>query len=85
MRFTRGVVNSPEKIEKLFTLLNVYFKRGGWHIQFNMLDDEELRDAKVNPEKHKDLCVRVGGYAAYFVDLPWELQDEIISRTAHEI
>lgn len=85
MRFTRGVVNSPEKIDKLLTLLNVYFNRGGWHIQFNMLDDEELRDAKVHPEKHKDLCVRVGGYAAYFVDLPWELQDEIITRTAHEI
>lgn len=85
MRFTRNVVNSPEKISKLLTLINIYMKRGGWHIQFNMLDDAELRDAKVHPEKHKDLTVRVGGYAAYFIDLPWELQDEIISRTAHEI
>jgi formate C-acetyltransferase len=29
--------------------------------------------------------VRVGGYSAYFVDLPPELQDEIIARTMHEV
>jgi pyruvate-formate lyase len=31
------------------------------------------------------LMVRVGGYSAYFVDLPASLQDEIIARTMHEI
>lgn len=85
IKFTRTVVNSPEKIRKMLDLVNIYVKRGGWHIQFNMLDDAELRDAKVNPDNHKDLCVRVGGYAAYFVDLPWELQDEIIARTSHQV
>ena len=85
MKFARGIVNSPEKIDKLLSLIEVYMKRNGWHIQFNILDNAELKDAKEHPEKHKDLCVRVGGYAAYFVDLPWELQDEIIARTAHSI
>ncbi|MBR5490323.1 MAG: hypothetical protein IKV79_03510, partial [Oscillospiraceae bacterium] len=37
-----------------------------------------------NPEEHKNLLVRVGGYSAYFIDLPRELQAEIVQRTMHE-
>jgi formate C-acetyltransferase len=33
--------------------------------------------------KYKNLLVRVGGYSAYFVDLPRDLQDEIVERTMH--
>ncbi len=39
--------------------------------------------AKNNPEKYRDLIVRVAGYSDYFVDLTDELQDEIIRRTEH--
>jgi len=44
---------------------------------------EMLRDAQKNPEKYRDLIVRVAGYSDYFVDLNVELQDEIIKRTEH--
>ena len=36
------------------------------------------------PEKYRDLIVRVAGYSAYFVELCKEVQDEIISRTVIE-
>ena len=85
IKFSKGVVNNDEKIERLIGLVETFMKRGGWHIQFNMLSNEEMIDAKVHPENHKDLLVRVGGYSAYFVDLPWELQDEIISRTCQSL
>jgi pyruvate-formate lyase len=39
----------------------------GSHIQYNMVDTNELKDAKVNPEKHKDLIVRIGGFSAYLL------------------
>ena len=42
-------------------------------------------EARKEPAAHKDLLVRVGGYSAYFVDLPPELQDEIVERTMHEV
>ena len=42
---------------------------------------EELQDAKIHPENHRDLIVRVGGYSDYFVDLSPELQDNVIART----
>ena len=43
-----------------------------------------LRAAKREPEKHRDLIVRVAGYSDYFCDLTKPLQDEIISRTEHQ-
>ena len=68
---------------KLGQLVRTYFRLNGHHIQFNIVDAETLRDAQENPEKHRDLIVRVAGYSDYFVDLGKELQDEIISRTEH--
>ena len=39
--------------------------------------------AQAEPEKYRDLIVRVAGYSDYFVDISLELQEEIIQRTAH--
>ena len=54
------------------------------HIQFNVVRREDLIDAKIHPERHKSLTIRVAGYTAYFVELADKLQDEIIERTAYE-
>ncbi len=54
------------------------------HIQFNVVRREDLLDAKIHPENHKSLTIRVAGYTAYFVELAGKLQDEIIERTAYE-
>jgi formate C-acetyltransferase len=51
------------------------------HVQFNVVDNETLRDAQLHPGKHQDLIVRVVGYSAFFVDLSKGLQDSIIART----
>jgi len=51
------------------------------HIQFNVVEKETLVAAQQDPEKHKDLIVRVAGFSAYFVDLSKGLQDHIIART----
>ncbi len=70
-------------ISKLLHLVRTYFKLGGHHVQFNVVDAETLRKAQKNPEKFRDLIVRVAGYSDYFVDIGKELQDEIIARTEH--
>ena len=54
------------------------------HIQFNVVRKEDLLDAKVHPENHQSLTIRVAGYTAYFVELAGKLQDEIIERTTYE-
>ena len=37
--------------------------------------------AQKEPEKYKDLLVRIAGYSAYFVELSTELQNDLIGRT----
>ena len=44
-------------------------------IMFNIMSYQE------NPEKHKDLIVRVAGYSAFFNVLSKATQDDIIERT----
>ena len=85
MKFSKTLLNTEEKLEKLYGLVKAFIKRGGWHIQFNIHNRAELLDAQANPEKHRNLLVRVGGYSAYFIDLPPGLQAEIVKRTMHEI
>ena len=65
-------------------MIKVYLTNGGKQIQFNVVRQEDLLDAQVKPEQHKDLIVRVAGYSAYFTQLTPMMQDEIIDRTSEE-
>jgi pyruvate-formate lyase len=81
MRFNpRGL-----KPENLMALMRAYFRQGGCQVQFNMIDSETLRDAQANPEKYRDLVVRVSGYSALFTGLSKTAQDEIISRMEYAL
>ena len=73
-----------EGLDRLVALIRTYFKLGGHHVQFNVIDAATLREAQLEPEKHRSLIVRVAGYSDYFVDVGRGLQDEIIARTEHE-
>ena len=57
--------------------------RGGHHLQINCQDKQVLLDAQKHPEKYRGLMIRVAGYVAYFVELPEQLQEQIINRTSH--
>ena len=80
-KFTPQLLADSTGIEKLVHLVRAYFKMDGHHIQFNVVDTETLRKAQHNPEKYRDLIVRVAGYSDYFCDLSEALQEEIITRT----
>jgi len=83
-KFSPHLLADEERINKLASLIRSYFKLNGHHIQFNVTTADTLRDAQKNPEKYRDLIVRVAGYSDYFCDLNQDLQDEIISRTEHK-
>ena len=59
-KFSSTLMQSEESREKLGVLTDTFLRNGGQHIQFNMVDKEELLDAKTHPEKHRDLMVRWG-------------------------
>jgi formate C-acetyltransferase len=83
-KFTPRLLEGEEGIDRLAHLVRSYFKLDGHHIQFNVVTAETLRAAQRNPEKYRDLIVRVAGYSDYFCDLTTALQNEIIARTEHQ-
>jgi formate C-acetyltransferase len=80
-KFSPSLLEGDLGIDNLAHLVRSYFKLDGHHIQMNVVTAETLRAAQVNPEKYRDLIVRVAGYSDYFCDLGKTLQDEIIART----
>ncbi len=83
-RFLPSVLSGDTGLEKMGLLIRTYFRLGGHHIQFNVVDTETLRKAQKNPDEYRNLLVRVAGYSDYFVDLDEYHQEEIIARTAQE-
>jgi len=83
-KFTPQLLRGEDGLDKLAHLVRSYFRLGGHHIQFNVVTAATLRAAQADPEKYRDLIVRVAGYSDYFCDLTRALQDEIIARTEHE-
>ena len=84
-KFAASIVGSPDSIDKLTAYTNAFLGAGGTHIQYNLLDTEQLKEAKVSPEKYPDLIVRIGGFSAYFVQLSPEIQDDVIYRSEFEL
>ena len=81
MKLPPDQLESRKGRENVLQLIKTLFDNGGYHIQFNVLNTETLRDAQKNPEKYRDLVVRVAGFSAFFTKLHKGVQDEIIERT----
>ena len=84
VRFVPQLLKREEDQKKLASLIRTYFKFGGHHIQFNIVDTATLLDAQKHPDEYRDLLVRVAGYSDYFNDMTEQLQNEIIARTEND-
>ena len=81
MKMSPANVAGDDGTRRLMQLIRVWCEQKHSHIQFNILNRQTLLDAQKNPEKYRDLVVRIAGYCAYFVDLSPNQQAEIIART----
>lgn len=68
----------------LRALVEGYFALGGTQMQITCTTKEMLLEARENPDAHRDLIVRVGGFSEYFRNLTNELKDAVIERTLFE-
>lgn len=74
-------INDDWNDEILKALILSYFQDGGIQMQITCVSEKMLLEAYENPEMHKDLVVRVGGYSEYFYRLSDDLKKMIINRT----
>ena len=81
LKFSPANVAGEEGTRRLMQLIRTWCDLKHWHIQFNILNKETLLAAQKDPEKYRNLIVRIAGYSAYFVDLSPMQQAEIIART----
>lgn len=81
-KVTPKMLSKESDREKLILLIRTFFNRlEGFHVQYNVVSRDTLLDAQKNPEKYRDLIVRVAGYSAFFNVLSKQTQDDIIERT----
>jgi formate C-acetyltransferase len=83
IRLSPSIFETEETILKMASLLRSYHDLGGYHVQFNVIHDEVLKEAQKKPEEYRGVVVRVAGYSAHFTELNPEVQEDIISRTIH--
>lgn len=83
LNFHPTAVEGEEGLEKFEALMRTFVNLEGVQLQTNVFDSGVLRAAQRDPEKYRNLVVRVWGFSAYFIDLKPEYQAEIIERTTH--
>jgi formate C-acetyltransferase len=83
IKVSPSLFSTQSGTKALANLLLTYLEEGGPQVQVNFVRKEDLEDAKIHPQKHQDLIVRVAGFCATFIELDDKLQNEVISRTEH--
>lgn len=82
IKFSKNMFNNER--EKVKALISTFFKKGGPQLMITIVGPEELQAAYKNPEKYKNLTVRVGGFSARFVNLEDDVKREIMARTCNK-
>jgi formate C-acetyltransferase len=84
IKLSPDALRTDKDLRNLAAMIRGYFELGAFHVQFNVISPETLRDAQQHPENYRDLLVRVAGYSTRFIHLSKEVQDAIIARTTYE-
>jgi len=83
MKFLPSFFNTESDRNKFSAMIRTIIDLGIHHVQFNVVNAEDLIKAKSDPDSYRGLTIRVAGYTAYFTELAEDLQNEIIQRTTH--
>lgn len=85
IKFSPQVLAGEKGTRDLMQFIRTFVDMKLWHVQFAVINRETLLMAQKDPDRFRNLIVRVAGYSAYFTDLSPKLQEEIINRTEHEM
>ena len=85
MRLAPSTIAIQESRQKILNMMRALFDKDAEQIQFNVVDNEVLKEAQKRPEDFPDLMVRVSGYSALFTSLGVACQNDVINRTEVEM
>lgn len=67
--------NRPSLLRQMEAYIKSFVENRGLLLTISVNDCEKLRAAQKEPEKYRDLKIRIGGFQSYFTDLPPAMQD----------
>ena len=85
LKFGKNMLASAKGRDSFISLAKAYFANYGQQLSVTVVSADELKDAQLHPENHRNLIVRVGGFSDYFANLSKDLQDNVIKRTEFEL
>lgn len=85
LEFAMSTFRDEESISKLAVLIRYFILRGGHQIQLNAVDPAKLREAQKDPDRYRQLIVRIWGWSAYFVELDKPYQEHVITRQEYTL
>lgn len=85
MRLAPSTIANQESRQRILDMMRALFDKDAEQIQFNVVDNEVLKEAQKRPEDFPDLMVRVSGYSALFTSLGVACQNDVINRTEVEM
>lgn len=83
VKFHPTSLNTAAKRKKTALALEVYFRKGGFQCQFNVISREILEDAQKHPDQYRTLVVKVAGFSAFYTELEEKWQNHLIARTEY--
>ena len=85
LEFASGIFKEEESIRKLAMLIKYFIERRGHQLQLNTVNPEKMKDAQKDPDRYRQLIVRIWGWSAYFVELDKPFQDHVIARQEYSL
>jgi formate C-acetyltransferase len=83
MRFDPNHFQDEASTERFLAFTHAFVANRIPELQFNFTSNETLRAAQQDPDKYRNLVVRVSGFSARFIELSPEVQADILRRRAH--
>lgn len=84
IKFHPTALSGDEKKKKIAQAIKVFFNKGGFQVQFNVIGREMLIDAQKNPDQYRSLVVKVAGFSAFYTELEEKWQNHLIARTEYQ-
>jgi formate C-acetyltransferase len=75
-----SAVQGDDGLEAMYALLATFMARGGHAMHINVFSAEKLREAQRDPDKYRDLQIRVCGWNVLFHNIAKEEQDGFIRQ-----